>query len=241
MEFPSDSKRPAWLVTMPGRGVVTKIQRWAALGRPNLFPEPTMKTGLATLSVLAVVALGASAGRLASQTPLDVNTTIRVAAGEARGDGGNYHSRRLQSFSIALDVARHRAGGSGPLLGVGYNYYHQRAPESFSPVVVDVICISYLSCGGYKPSERFPEVRFGYVDAGWRWATSDFRTDVLLQPGVVLTSRADVAPFGTGGAASLTRRIGSFGVELGLSSTYIPGFYGARIGLSQVALGLRSW
>jgi len=205
-----------------------------------------MKTRLSPLSALALAAISIPASRLCSQAPHDVNGTIRVAVGEGRGDGGNYSERRLHAFSIAMDFARHREGGSGLVGGVGFTYFQGAGegliayPASIAPVIV-IDCTPGIQCG--RPlRERFPDVRLAYVDLGWRRATHDFRGDLLFQPGVALTSRADVAPIGLGARASVARRIvGPFGIELGASSTYLPGFFGARVGLSQLTLGLRSW
>ena len=180
---------------------------------------------------------------LAAQTTRDVNGTLRAEVGQARGDGGHYRDRRLNSFSMALDFARHRDGGSGPVIGFGFTYY--QATGNPYVMAYDWGCPPYTLCTASAPvhfTSRFPDVRLGFIDVGWRKATESLRGDVMVQPGMALMARPDIAPVALGGGASVTKRIfRSFGVELGASSVYLPAYEKARIGLSQVTLGLRSW
>jgi hypothetical protein len=181
---------------------------------------------------------------LAAQATHDVNGTLRVEVGEARGDGGTYTDRRLRSYSMALDFARHRDGGSGPLVGFGFTHY-QATGHSTGAIGYDTWCPPAAICTAPAPVHRagsFPGARLGFIDVGWRRASQNFRGDVLLQPTVAFMERPDVAPAGIGGGISVTRRVlGSFGVEIGAFGTYMPALYGDRLGLSQLSVGLRSW
>lgn len=186
---------------------------------------------LRTVTLLAMAALGAPAGRLSSQAPHAV--TARAVAGRVHGDGGRYRDRELNSFSMGIDVGLRPGRRSGPLVGFGFGYYKGAGEAAVHR------CVPDLNCPG---TASFPDVKVGYVDMGWQRVTRDFSVDLVVQPTVAFVSRPDIIPVGLGGGVTVGRRlIGSFGVQIGTSATYLPALEGVRIGLRQLTIGLRSW
>ena len=206
--------------------------------------------GSVFLLMTMAVGAGLPSGRLHAQKSPEFRGTLRVAAGPGRGDGGNYTGRRLNSFLAALDFTKARGDGAGLMLGFGFTHYestgHQSVPAYAAqtrgtPIAVEIVCIA-APCTPYHLPAAFPDANVGYLDVGWRRVARHFRFDAILQPGVAFVSRPDVVPLAWGGSFAVARRVvGSFEAELGTSATYLPSFDGARLGLRQLTVGLRSW
>jgi hypothetical protein len=186
----------------------------------------------------AFFAAGIPASWLAGQQPDPVDFTIRATAGRAFGDGGRHVDRGLNAFSVAMDFGRHNGGASGPLLGFGFSSFSSHGDDEFPCVAFATGTVTPCS---QRPSS-FPDIKLGYLDAGWRLVTHGFRTDLLVQPGVAFEDRPDVVPVGLGGSVSIGHRLtGVLGLEVGASTAYLPALDGERVGVRQLMVGLRSW
>jgi hypothetical protein len=191
-----------------------------------------------TLLVTAAWAMAIPVVSVPAQQPKPVDFTIRATAGRAYGDGGRHIDRGLNAFSLAMDFGRHNGGASGPLLGFGFSSFSSHGHDDFPCVAFATGTVTPCS---QRPSS-FPDIKLGYLDAGWRLVARGFRADLLVQPGVAFENRPDIVPVALGGSVSIGHRLtGVLGLEAGASTAYLPALDGERVGVRQLTVGLRSW